>query len=154
MTNEIVSDFLIKVIHMGGVSPNHLSQFRLALELSIAEILAAMKNINQEILSQMENYILEVKPLFERNEVTACQNMDFHVLIAEATENPMFVIILKTLRVGFNLISPPQNKIQMKTSFSIPYRDPKNKYKIFVKLLWLNSQAEARAPGRAFPTIN
>lgn len=115
LTNEIVSDFLIKAIHLGGVSPNHLSQFRLALEPSIAEILATKKNINPEILLQMEKNILEVKALIEGNKVTAYRNMDFHVLIALATENPMFQIILRTLRVGFNLISPPQNKIKIET---------------------------------------
>src|SRR4030043_821332 len=43
LTNEFVSDFLTKALRLGGVTPNHLSQFRLAIEPSIAEMLASKK---------------------------------------------------------------------------------------------------------------
>jgi DNA-binding FadR family transcriptional regulator len=115
LTTEFVSDFLMKAIRLRGVSPDHLSEFRLAIEPSIAETVATKKDVNPELLLQLEDNILEVRKLYEANQVTAYRNMDFHVLLAMATENPMFIIILKTLRVGFNLISPPQNKIQIET---------------------------------------
>ena len=114
-TTEFVSDFLTKAIRLRGVSPDHLAEFRLALEPSIAEFLATKENIDPELLLRMEKNIEEVRALYEAQEVTAYGNMDFHVLIALATENPMFIIILKTLRVGFNLVSPPQNRIQIQT---------------------------------------
>ena len=114
-TTEFVSDFLTKAIRLRGVSPDHLAEFRLALEPSIAEFLATKKNIDPELLLQMEKNIEEVRALYEARKVTAYGNMDFHVLLALATENPMFIIILKTLRVGFNLVSPPQNRIQVQT---------------------------------------
>jgi DNA-binding FadR family transcriptional regulator len=114
-TTEFVSDFLTKAIRLRGVSPDHLAEFRLALEPSIAEFLATKENIDPELLLQMEKNLEDVRALFEARKVTAYGNMDFHVLLALATENPMFIIILKTLRVGFNLISPPQNRIQLQT---------------------------------------
>jgi GntR family transcriptional regulator, transcriptional repressor for pyruvate dehydrogenase complex len=114
-TTEFVSDFLTKAIRLRGVSPDHLAEFRLGLEPSIAEILATKENINPELLLQMEENIVEVRRLYKAHEVTAYGNMDFHVLLALATENPMFIIVLKTLRVGFNLVSPPQNRIQIQT---------------------------------------
>ena len=115
LTNEFVSDFLMKAMRLRGVSPDQLSEFRLAIEPSMAELVAAKKNIKPELISQMENNILKVKKLYQEGKVTAYGNMDFHVLIASATENPMFVVLIRTLRVSFNLISPPQNKIQSKT---------------------------------------
>ena len=114
-TDEFVSDFLIKAIRLGGVTQDDLSLFRLALEPSIAEMVAVKKDIPPELLLQMEKNISDVKALYKAHKVTAYRNMDFHVLLALATENPMFIIILRTLRVGFNLISPPQNKIQIET---------------------------------------
>ena len=115
LTNEFVSDFLIKAIRFGEVSADALSQFRLALEPSMVEMLAAKKDIRGEFLSKMAENISEVRALYLRREVTAYGNMDFHVLLALATENPMFVILLRTLRAGFNLIIPPRNKVQLDT---------------------------------------
>ena len=112
LTNEFVSDFLMKAMRLQGVSPDQLSEFRLAIEPFMAELVAAKTDINPELISQMENNILDVKKLYKGKKVTAYRNMDFHVLIALATENPMFIVLIRTLRVSFNLISPPQNKIQ------------------------------------------
>ena len=108
ITNDFVSDFLNKAIRFGEVSPFDLSQFRLALEPPIAAIAAAKKDIKQEFLSAMAANVSKVRKLYQKNKVTAYGNMDFHVLLAMATENPMFIILLKTLRAGFNLIIPPK----------------------------------------------
>ncbi len=131
LTNEFVSDFLIKAIRFGEVSTEALSQFRLALEPAIAEILASKEHLDPEYIAQMEANIAAVKALFEGGNVTAYGNMDFHVILALATENPMFVILLKTLRAGFNLIIPPKNELQMDTIKhhekildAIKHRDP------------------------------
>jgi GntR family transcriptional regulator, transcriptional repressor for pyruvate dehydrogenase complex len=115
LTNEFVSDFLIKAIRFGEVTPSALSQFRLALEPSIAAIAAEKQNIKQEFIVEMENNISHVRALFKKKKVTAYGNMDFHVLLAEATENPMFIIFLKTLRAGFNLILPLNNQTILDT---------------------------------------
>ena len=115
LTNEFVSDFLIKAIRFGEVSAEALSQFRLALEPAIVEILATKEDLNPQYLTQLAENIAEVHALLQKKNVTAYGNMDFHVLLAVATENPMFIILLKTLRAGFNLIIPPKNKFQINT---------------------------------------
>ena len=115
LTNEFVSDFLMKAMRLQGVSPDQLSEFRLAIEPFMAELVAAKKDVNPDLISQMENNIIEAKKLYKEKRVTAYKNMDFHVLIASATENPMFIVLVRTLRVTFNLILPPQNKIQSST---------------------------------------
>jgi GntR family transcriptional regulator, transcriptional repressor for pyruvate dehydrogenase complex len=115
VTNEFVSDFLIKAIRFGEVSTEALSQFRLALEPAIAEIIATKEDLKPEYLFLADANIAEVKVLYENKNVTAYGNMDFHVILALATENPMFIILLKTLRAGFNLIIPPKNEVQLET---------------------------------------
>ncbi len=115
LTNEFVSDFLIKAIRLGEVSATSLAQFRLALEPAIAQMLAEQENVDTQLMTEMEGNIQEVKALLDRGHVTGYRNMDFHVLLAEATGNPLFIIVLKTLRACFNLIAPPKKKIQLET---------------------------------------
>ena len=110
MTDEFVSDFLIKAIRLGTVSVRDLSEFRLALEPFIAETLALKNDINPDVFLQIENNISEVKALHKAGKTTAYENMGFHVLLATATNNPMFVIILKTIKSGFDLVTPPPDK--------------------------------------------
>ena len=82
MTEEFVSDFLVKAIRLGAGSVKDLSEFRLALEPFIAETLAKKDDINSELLLRIENNISEVKALHEANKITAYENMRFHVLLA------------------------------------------------------------------------
>jgi GntR family transcriptional regulator, transcriptional repressor for pyruvate dehydrogenase complex len=106
MSNEFVSDFLIKAFRLGGVPPEAFHAFRLAVEPAMAEIVAAKERVDPGIILRMEDRIIEAKALFESNEPTAFANMDFHVLLAEATENMMFIVVLRTLRAGFGTVTP------------------------------------------------
>jgi GntR family transcriptional repressor for pyruvate dehydrogenase complex len=113
LTDEFVSDFLIKAIQLGGVSGDSLFQFRLALEPFIAEMLATNENIDQEFILQMENNISRATERYKQNKITRYLNMDFHVLIALASKNPMFIIILKTLRISLYSFKTPQIRHKM-----------------------------------------
>jgi GntR family transcriptional repressor for pyruvate dehydrogenase complex len=106
MSNEFVSDFLTKAFQLGGVSGEAFHAFRIAIEPSIAEIVAAKDHVDPEILSRMEDDLSEARSLFEANEPTVLANMDFHVLLAEATENMMFIVLLRTLRAGLTTLAP------------------------------------------------
>jgi len=106
LSNESISDFLIKAIRLGGFSVDSIVQLRLALEPSIVEMLATTQ-IDPQLLSHMEKNITEVKRLCRANESVGYRNMDFHVLLALATGNPMFAIILRTIRTIFYTITPP-----------------------------------------------
>lgn len=112
-SNEFVSDFLIKTIHLGGITADHLSQFRLALEPNIAEMVATQKEIDSNLVSQLEENVLKVKTLYEAGKVTAYVNMNFHVLLASVTGNPMFIILLKTLETNFSLVIPTTSNLRM-----------------------------------------
>jgi len=113
LSNEFVSDFLMKAFRLGGISGESFHAFRVAIEPSIAETVAARQAINPAILEQMEKKISEARAVYEANEATALVNMDFHVLLAEATENIMFIILLTTLRAGLIMVAPA-NKEQFR----------------------------------------
>jgi GntR family transcriptional repressor for pyruvate dehydrogenase complex len=116
VTNEFISDFLIKALHLGGFSVDSLAQLRVALEPFIAEMLA-MADIDPEIVIKLEKNIKEVRQLHKAGKLTGYGNMEFHVLLASATENPMFIIILRTLKVIFYEITPKfiKKKTQART---------------------------------------
>ena len=105
LTNEFISDFLFKAFRLGGITGESISQFRIALEPSIAEMLAT-SDVDPKLISQMERNIVETQELCDANRVTGYKNMEFHVLLALATGNPMFIIILNTLRSSLDMISP------------------------------------------------
>ncbi len=106
MSNEFVSDFLVKAFRLGGLSGSTFHDFRTAIEPSIAEMVAGRKEIDSEILVRMEEKIAEAKALHESGDPTVLANMDFHVLLAEATKNMMFVVMLRTLREGLTTVAP------------------------------------------------
>lgn len=106
MSNEFVSDFLIKAFRLGKVSGRDFHNFRMVIEPSVAEMVAAKADVDAQIFSQMEGKISEAKTLLELNEPTAYANMDFHVLLAEATGNMMFIVLLRTLRAGMARVAP------------------------------------------------
>jgi len=106
MSNEFVSGFLLKAFRLGGVPPEAFHSFRLAIEPSMAEIVTAKEKIDPEIILRMEENVSEAKALYESSEPTAYANMDFHVLLAEATENMMFIVVLRTLRAVFGTVTP------------------------------------------------
>jgi GntR family transcriptional regulator, transcriptional repressor for pyruvate dehydrogenase complex len=105
LTNEFISDFLFKAFRLGGIAGESISQFRIALEPSIAEMLATT-DVDPKLISQMERNIAEAQELCDANKITGYKNMEFHVLLALATGNPMFIIIMNTLRSSLDMISP------------------------------------------------
>jgi DNA-binding FadR family transcriptional regulator len=104
-TNEFISDFLVKAFRLGGIRGESIAQFRIALEPAMAEMLATL-DMDPKFVSQMECNINEAQELCDADKVTGYKNMEFHILLALATENPVFIIILSTLRSNLNMISP------------------------------------------------
>jgi GntR family transcriptional repressor for pyruvate dehydrogenase complex len=105
MTEAFISDFLLKAFRLGGITGESIAEFRIALEPSIASI-AAASGIDPKWMTQMESTIEEAGELVKGNQVTGYKNMDFHVLLALATGNPMFIVVLNTLRSSLELFSP------------------------------------------------
>jgi GntR family transcriptional regulator, transcriptional repressor for pyruvate dehydrogenase complex len=111
MSNEFVSDFLMKALKLEGVSAASFHDFRTAIEPSIAAMVAAMDDVDPAIISQMEENVSKATAVYESQGVTALVNMDFHVLLAEATRNIMFIVIMKTLRAGMVDVAPLEAEV-------------------------------------------
>lgn len=105
LTEGFISDFLLKAFRLGGITGESIAEFRIALEPSIAERVAT-SDIDPKLMTQLESTIEEAEELCNANKVTGYKNMDFHVLLALATRNPMFIVILNTLRSSLELFSP------------------------------------------------
>ena len=110
VTTEFISNVLLRNIRLGRVSAFALYQFRLAFEPSMAEIVASQEEIDPQWITRMENNILEAERLRKANKVTGYTNVDFHVLLASATANPLFIANLMALRNGFDLITPAERQ--------------------------------------------
>ena len=105
ITNEFISDFLIKAVRLGGISGDSIAQFRIAIEPSMAATLAT-KDLNDDFFPDLERNIKETEELFRANDVTAYENLEFHRLLALETGNPLFVIIMNTLTANLQISSP------------------------------------------------
>ena len=110
MTNDFASDFLLKALRIGGLGPDTIHTFRLAIEPSIAEIVASKPHLDDSFFSRVEDNIAEARALHAAGQATVLTNMDFHVLLAEATENVLFVVVLKTLRDGLTAVAPTRDE--------------------------------------------
>jgi GntR family transcriptional repressor for pyruvate dehydrogenase complex len=93
---SLVSDLLQKAILFGEVPGRLITQFRLALEPSIAEI-AASSNIDPKIISDIEENIRSARKLHAKNKTIIDTSTKFHILLAEATKNPLFTVIVTAL---------------------------------------------------------
>jgi len=92
-----VADYLGLHISLKDISEN-FNQFievRKILEVNIAEI-AAMK-ADEQIITAMEKNLKELEKLVGEPEQFARKDLEFHMLLAKATKNPLFEIMLKPL---------------------------------------------------------
>jgi GntR family transcriptional regulator, transcriptional repressor for pyruvate dehydrogenase complex len=94
-SNILVSDFLRKAFSIGGVSREHINQFRLGLESSIVESLS-LTTLNDEWCARIEQNIDETKKTYDDDGDIMLLNAQFHVLLAQATENPVYAILINT----------------------------------------------------------
>lgn len=110
ISDKVASEFLVKTFRVGGVSPLDLFDFKMAMEPTMVALLASKSSIDSNILARMDENIAEAKRLYASGEVTAYVNTDFHVLLAEATGNMIFIVVAKTLRVAFDAVAPPDKE--------------------------------------------
>jgi GntR family transcriptional repressor for pyruvate dehydrogenase complex len=105
VTNDFISDFLFKAFRLGRIPGESIGQFRIVVEPAMAAFLATQGDISPILMAQMENNIRDAQEIRDDKQVTGYRNMDFHVLLALATRNPMFIIMWNTLRSSLALIS-------------------------------------------------
>ncbi len=107
VTNDFISDFLFKAFRLGRIPGESIGQFRIVVEPAMAGFLATIGDIGPALMAEFERNIADAQKICDGKRVTGYRNMDFHVLLAIATGNPMFIIMWNTLRSHLALISSP-----------------------------------------------
>jgi GntR family transcriptional regulator, transcriptional repressor for pyruvate dehydrogenase complex len=110
ISDTVASEFLVKTFRVGGVSPLDFFDFRASVEPTMVALLASKHDIDTGMFTRMEKNIAEAKRLYALGEATAYVNMDFHLLLAEATGNMIFIVVAKTFRVAFDTVAPPDKE--------------------------------------------
>ena len=105
VTNDFISDFLFKAFRLGRIPGESIGQFRIVVEPAMAAFLAEEGEIEATLMVELENNIREAQKMLDGQQVTGYRNMEFHVLLAVATGNPMFIILWNTLRSSLALAS-------------------------------------------------
>lgn len=92
-----VAQSMEDLMHLGGIDLADVTESRLSIETAIVEI-AAKKGKTADF-DRLDQNIDQVEVLTEARdmEAKADLNMEFHVLLAEATGNPVLVLIMRTL---------------------------------------------------------
>ncbi len=107
VTNDFISDFLFKAFRLGRIAGESIGQFRIVVEPAMAAFLATEGGISPTIMAELEDNIADAQKICDGRQITGYRNMEFHVLLAIATGNPMFIIMWNTLRSHLALISSP-----------------------------------------------
>jgi GntR family transcriptional regulator, transcriptional repressor for pyruvate dehydrogenase complex len=92
-----VAQSMEDLMHLGGINLADVTEARLSVETAIVEIAAAKGTATAFDL--LDRNIDKVEELTQARdmEAKAALNMEFHVLLAEATGNPVLVMMMRTL---------------------------------------------------------
>ncbi len=94
---KFVSNFLESMFAVGNIKISQLTEARMAVEPFSANI--ASKRIKGDALKQIRQNIVEVKGCLKRKNISDARllNLEFHRLIAQASENPVIFFIVDSI---------------------------------------------------------
>lgn len=92
-----VAQSMEDLMHLGGINLANVTEARLSIETAIVEIVAAKGTT--AAFDALDRNIDKVEELTQARDMDAkaALNMEFHVLLAEATGNPVLVLMMRTL---------------------------------------------------------
>jgi GntR family transcriptional repressor for pyruvate dehydrogenase complex len=92
-----VAQSMEDLMHLGGINLANVTEARLSIETAIVEIAAAKGTT--AAFDALDRNIDKVEELTQARDMDAkaTLNMEFHVLLAEATGNPVLVLMMRTL---------------------------------------------------------
>ena len=92
-----VAQSMEDLMHLGGSNLADVTEARLSIETAIVAIAAAKGTITAfDLLDQNIDQVEELTQARDMD-AKAALNMEFHVLLAEATGNPVLVLMMRTL---------------------------------------------------------
>lgn len=95
VSSKPISDSLSSILRMQRISINELTEARIILEPYIAKL--AAEKITAEDLEKLENNIRETSKIVKSHGPSPAQNIEFHSLVAAATQNQVIALTMKTL---------------------------------------------------------
>ena len=94
-SSEVAVRSLTTLIQLGRVTIDDLTEARMWVEMIIVE--HAAKRRTDEDLQAMEEAILESRRIFEAGGIPRDVNLEFHLHLANAAKNPIFVMLVQSL---------------------------------------------------------
>lgn len=99
-----ISDLLINVFRMRSVTLEDLTAARMEIERMI--IVHAMNNADDQDLARLQENITAARKRIDEGRTSTELNTEFHKLLAKASKNEVFVIVIETLMaVHLDLLS-------------------------------------------------
>jgi GntR family transcriptional repressor for pyruvate dehydrogenase complex len=94
---KILSDNMVDLLHLRGVTIAQLTEARIWIEDIVVRVACA--RATEDDLTALDANIAVAKTLFEQGRLPekAAANIDFHNILAQATKNPLLMIIMSTL---------------------------------------------------------
>jgi GntR family transcriptional repressor for pyruvate dehydrogenase complex len=118
-TTETVSKSVSLLLRRGGVPVDYskVNEVRRLLEIEIAGLAAERRN--EEDLLKLETVVQDMKLVQNKRDEFAQNDVNFHLALAEATHNELFVVLLDSLsdimlvvrQTGFNTGRSPSHAI-------------------------------------------
>jgi len=90
-----ITNSFVDAIHMKKLSMDAVNVVRLELERPI--IMHAAKNADEEDINALQGNIEEAKKKLDKGIHARKENFDFHKLLARATKNHVFVVIMESI---------------------------------------------------------
>jgi GntR family transcriptional repressor for pyruvate dehydrogenase complex len=117
VNSKPMSESLSSILRIQKASINNITEARTILEPSIAKL--ASERITQEDLAKLEQNIHEALKIVKSNTPSPAQNIEFHSLIAAATQNQVITLTMKTLLdVVKEMTLEITNNLQKRTEIS------------------------------------
>jgi len=94
-TSRSVTDSFTSMLELQKMSLNDLTQARIVFEPGVARL--ACERMTDEHVRKLKANISQVKALRKKSQSTSSENIAFHVLVAEATQNIAVILTMKSL---------------------------------------------------------
>lgn len=103
--SSAISDALTTALKIQRIDIEEITEARLALEPTIAKL--ATEKITQEYINMLKININEAQDLVDKNSIAKDKNIDFHGIIAEATQNRVVRLSMKSVLNSVRNIDTP-----------------------------------------------
>jgi DNA-binding FadR family transcriptional regulator len=100
MDYSVIKKSISDMTKMGSITMQHLTEARLKIENVVLEM--AISRIHEDDLEQLRKNIEEAREQISKGIRPTRSNINFHLLLAKASKNPLFEIIVESIMEVMN----------------------------------------------------